>query len=124
MIFYNEDQAINACTEEPSLIFNLIKDGHVDVVDKILSKKKVDINTTDDAGNDIIMRLLKSQQYDLVLKHMKNKEWNVNHRNLDGNTFAHLLVTFNYVHVGRIIDQLKRNKKFYLKYMKMVIHLK
>ncbi len=112
MIFYNEDQAINACTEEPSLIFNLIKDGHVDVVDKILSKKKVDINTTDDAGNDIIMRLLKSQQYDLVLKHMKNKEWNVNHRNLDGNTFAHLLVTFNYVHVGRIIDQLKRNKKF------------
>lgn len=112
MIFYNEDQAINACTEEPSLIFNLIKDGHVDVVDKILSKKKVDINTIDDAGNDIIMRLLKSQQYDLVLKHMKNKEWNVNHRNLDGNTFAHLLVTFNYVHVGRIIDQLKRNKKF------------
>lgn len=112
MIFYNEDQAMNACKNDPSLIFDLIKEGYMDVVDKILAKKYVDINTTDDAGNDVVTRLLKAHQYDLVLKYMKNKEWNVNHQNSDGNTFAHYLVTCNYVQVGKIINELRKNKNF------------
>ncbi len=112
MIFYNEDQAINACSNEPSLIFELIKDGYYDVVDKILSKKKVDINTKDDAQNDVITRLLKAGEYNLVLKYMKNKDWNVNNQNLDGNTFAHYLVTINNIKVTKIIDQLIKNKNF------------
>ena len=35
MIFYNEDQAVQACSNDPSLIFELIKDGYYDVVDII-----------------------------------------------------------------------------------------
>lgn len=111
-MFYNEEKTIKACEEEPSLIFELIKEGHIELVDKILSKKKVDINTVDQAGNDIITRLLKAKEYSLVLKYMKRKDWNINHQNLDGNTFAHYLVSINYVHVIDIIKTLKRNKNF------------
>ena len=50
--------------------------------------------------------------YDLVLKYMKKKEWDVNHQNLDGNTFAHYLVSINYVAVLDIIKQLRKNKNF------------
>lgn len=112
MIFYNEDQAIQACKEEPSLIFELIKDGYYDVVNKILDKKIVDINTIDSTANDIITRLLKAKQYNLVLKYMRNKNWDVNHQNMDGNTFAHILVTHDYIHIAKILEQLKRNNKF------------
>ena len=112
MIFYNEDQTINACTEEPSLVFELIKQGHMEVLDKLLTKKKVSINTIDENGNDVLTRLLKAKEYNLVLKHMKKKEWDVNHQNIDGNTFAHVLVTMNYVHVAKIIDELRKNKNF------------
>ncbi len=111
-MFYNEEKAIRACEEEPSLVFELIKEGHFEVVEKLLRRGKIDINTVDDAGNDIVCRLLKAKQYDLVLKYMRKKNWNVNHQNKDGNTFAHILVTINYIHVAKIIDQLKKNKEF------------
>ena len=55
---------------------------------------------------------MKARQYDLVLKYMKKKEWDVNHQNLDGNTFAHYLVSINYVAVLDIIKQLRKNKNF------------
>lgn len=111
-MFYDEVKAVKACEDDPSLIFEMIKEGHMDLVDKILSMKKVDINTTDQAGNDIITRLLKAKEYALVLKYMKRKDWNINHQNLDGNTFAHYLVSINYVYVLDIIKALKRNKEF------------
>ena len=111
-MFYDESKAIKACEEEPSLIFDLIKEGHFELVDKLLSRKKVSVNETDNAGNDVITRLLKAKQYDLVLKHMKNKEWDVNHQNYDGNTFGHYLATINYVNVLDIIKALKKIKEF------------
>ena len=111
-MFFDEAKAVKACEEDPSLIFELIKEEHFELVDEILSKKKVSVNVVDRAGNDVITRLLKVKQYDLVLKHMKMKEWEVNHQNLDGNTFAHYLVSINYVAVLDIIKQLKKNKKF------------
>ena len=37
-MFYNELKTIKACEEDPSLIFDLIKEGHFELVDKILSK--------------------------------------------------------------------------------------
>lgn len=111
-MFYNEVQAIKACEEEPSLIFDLIKEEHFELIDQLLTKKKVDINICDDAGNNILVRLLKKGQYELVLKHMKNKDWDVNHQNKDGNTFAHILVLYNYVNVIDIIKTLKRKKDF------------
>lgn len=111
-MFYNETKAIELVEEEPSLVFELIKENGFDLVDKLLKKKIVDINICDEAGNNILVRLLKQGAYDLVLNHMKNKEWDVNHQNLDGNTFAHILVSINYVNVIDIINRLKKNKDF------------
>ena len=111
-MFYNETKAIAACCEEPSLIFDLIKEEYFGVVDKLLSKGMVSINTCDEFGNNVLMRLLKKGQYDLVLKHMKNKELDINHQNYEGNTFAHILVSINYVHIVDLIKTLVRNKEF------------
>ena len=111
-MFYDEDKAMLACEEDPSLIFELIKEEHFDTVDKLLSKHKIDINVCDESGNDVLVRLLKKGQYELVLKHMKNKDWEINHQNNDGNTFAHILVLINYINVMEIIKQLKKNKNF------------
>lgn len=111
-MFYDETKAMIACSEEPSLTFELIKEGHFELVDKLLTKKKVDINICDESGNSILMRLLKKGQYDIVLKHMKRKDFDINHQNYEGNTFAHLLVSINYVHVIEIIKALVKNKSF------------
>ena len=69
--------------EDPSLTFNLIKEGHIEFVDKLLKKKLVDINLTDEFGNSILMRLLKAGAYDVVLKYMSDKSWDINHQNDD-----------------------------------------
>ena len=111
-MFYDVDKTMRAVEEEPSLIFELIKEGHIDLVDRLLKRKKVDINTCDDAGNSVLVRLLRHGDYDVVLNHMGNKDWDVNHQNLDGNTFAHYLVSINYVNVMEIIKKLTKNKDF------------
>ena len=111
-MFYDETKTINACDEEPSLIFELLKENHISLIDKILSRKTFDINVVDEQGNNILTRLLKKGCYDIVLKHMKDKRWNVNHQNNDGDTFAHILVSMNYVNVVEIIKCLKKNKNF------------
>ena len=43
---------------------------------------------------------------------MKKKEWDVNHQDKNGNTFAHILVTKKYLEVIDIIKQLHKNKNF------------
>lgn len=111
-MFYNETVTMNQVEEEPSLVFELIREGHYDFVDKLLSKNKISVNVCDEDGNNVLMKLLKVGRYDIVLKHMKNKEFDINHQNNDGDTFAHILVTINYVNVIDIIKQLKKNKDF------------
>ena len=111
-MFYDEIQAIEKCEEEPSQIFNLINEGHLELVNKILSKKSFPINTVNEDGDDILSYLLKNNYYDLVLNHMTNKNWNVNHQNKDGETFAHILVAKKYVDVLEITKQLHKNKRF------------
>ena len=106
------DKIIKACEEEPSLIFQLIKEGKTRLIDELLDKKIVSVNTIDNASNDVVTRLLKAGEYSLVLKYMKKSEWDVNHQNMDGNTFAHYLVSINYVNVMDIIKELKKNKSF------------
>ena len=64
-MFYNETKAIELVEEEPSLVFELIKENSFDLVDKLLKKKIVDINICDEAGNNILVRLLKQGAYDL-----------------------------------------------------------
>lgn len=111
-MFYDETKAMKAVEEDPSLVFELIREGHIELVDRILKKKLISVNTVDEAGNDVLTRLLKHGDYDVVMKYMSNKDWDVNHQNLDGNTFAHILVSINYVNVVEIINKLKKNKNF------------
>lgn len=111
-MFYDESKTMLACSDEPSLIFEVVKEGHFELVDKLLSKKKVDINICDDHGDSLLMKLLKKGQYEIVLKYMKRKDFDVNHQNYDGDTFAHILVSINYVKVLEIIKALAKNKNF------------
>lgn len=113
-MFYDEAQVLRACEEEPSLIFELIKEGYFDLVDELISKNKVDINTVDVAGNDVCYRLLKAKQYDLVMKFIRKRSWNVNHQNLDGNTIGHLLVRDTSISALKILESLMKSKRFLL----------
>lgn len=111
-MFYDELKTIAACDEEPSLIFELLREEHITLIDKILSRKTFDINVVDEQGNNILVRLLKKGHYDVVLNHIKDKRWDINHQNNDGDTFAHIVVSMNYVNVIDIIKALKKNKNF------------
>lgn len=113
-MFYDEKQALRACEEEPSLIFELIKEGYYHLVDELISKNKVDINTVDVAGNDVVARLLKAKQYDLVLKFIRKRSWNLNHQNLDGNTIGHLLVKDTSVSALKVLEHLTKSKRYLL----------
>ena len=111
-MFYDEQSTIELCEEDPSKIFLLIDEGHKELVDKIITTKKVSINTTDQEGNNIPMYLLNKGWYEEVKKYMKIRIWDVNHQNIHGETFAHLLVTKKYLEVMDIIKQLIKNKRF------------
>lgn len=111
-MFYDEAQAIKACEDEPSLIFELIKEGHIELVDKILKNKIVSLNEVDLDGNTVLMKLLKLKQYKIVEKYIGNSEYLINHQNNDGNTFTHILATKDYLHTANIIRKVKRNKLF------------
>lgn len=111
-MFYDKQQAINACLEDPSLIFNLIKHGYYDVVETLIDKNKIDVNICDGALNDVVTRLLKAKQYDLVLRLMNKRSWNINHQNVEGDTFAHILVSDNSVATIKILEQLVKKKNY------------
>lgn len=111
-MFYSEQQAVDVCTGEPSLIFGLIKRCNFDEVEKLLDSNKINVNTCDGAGNDVVTRLLKAKQYDLVLKFMKKRNWDVNHQNVEGNTFGHILALDNSVGALKVVEQLKKKKNF------------
>ena len=111
-MFYSEQQAVDVCTGEPSLIFGLIKRCNFDEVEKLLDSNKINVNTCDGAGNDVVTRLLKAKQYELVLKFMKKRNWDVNHQNVEGNTFGHILALDNSVGALKVVEQLKKKKNF------------
>ena len=105
-MFYDVIQAIEACDEEPSLIFKAIKLNYRDVYEKVLEKDNFNFNLTDEDGNNVLMYLLKNKDYDLVNKYISNPKININHQNNDGNTLAHLLVTANYIDIKEILEKL------------------
>ncbi len=109
-MFYSVMQAENLCDSDPSLVFSLIKEKDMEVVNKIISKEGFDFNIEDQDGNNIVMYLLKNKQYDLVLKYIDKVD--INHQNNDGDTIAHILVSFNYVNVKEIIEYVLNDKKF------------
>ena len=111
-MFYDETKTINACDNDPALIFELLKEEHMELLDRIISKKNFDINVVDNEGNNILMKLLKKGQYELVMKHLKNKDIDINHQNNLGNTFAHILLSINSIKTVDIYKELRKNKKF------------
>ena len=106
-------QLLDTCKEDPSLIFTYIKQGQYREVGEIIASNVVSINLLDNVGNDVMTRLLKAKQYDLVLALMKKKNWNVNNQNIEGNTFAHVLAADNSVMAIKVAEQLM-NKSNYL----------
>jgi len=111
-MFYDVEQALSACEEEPSLIFSIIKENYREVIEKVIDKENYDFNLCDSDGNNVLMKLLKSKYYDLVFKYMDSVNFDINHQNNDGDTFAHILVMINYVEVKDIIDKLLDKKEF------------
>ena len=111
-MFNDEDRAYSAYLEDPTLIFQLIKHGYYDVIDKLIDENNIDVNMCDSVGNDVVLRLLKAKQYDLVLKLIKKKNWDVNHQNEDGDTFGHILALDNSVMALRIVSDLVKKKNY------------
>ena len=111
-MFYAEEQVYDALKENKNTIFELMKEGLWQLVDKMLSKKMVSLSLVDEEGNTVLMKLVKLKQYSMALKYMGLSDVDINHQNNDGNTFAHLLATKDYIKVAPLIKKLKRNKEF------------
>ena len=111
-MFYDIEQAISACEEEPSLVFVALKNNYRDVYEKVLEKENYNFNIVDNGGNNILMRLLKNKDYDLILKYVSNPSININHQNVDGDTFMHLLVTHNYLDIKEIFEHVLKRSDF------------
>ena len=111
-MFSSEQQIFNACTDEPSLIFNLVKRGCYEMVEELVDEGIVSVNECDTLGNDLVTRMLKARQYELVLKFMKKRNWNVNHQNIDGNTFGHILALDDSVAALKVVEQLTKKKNY------------
>lgn len=111
-MFNSEQQIFNACNDEPSLIFNLVKRGCYEMVEELIDKGIVSVNECDTLGNDLVTRLLKERQYELVLKFMKKRNWDVNHQNIDGNTFGHILALDDSIAALNIVEQLTKKKNY------------
>ena len=111
-MFYSVMQAESLCDSDPSLVFSLIKENDVEVLNRIISKDDFDFTICDEDGNNIVMCLLKNKQYDLVLKYMNKVD--INHQNKDGDTLVHILVGLNYVSVKEILEKVLNDKRFIL----------
>ena len=111
-MFYDETKTINACDNDPALIFELLKEEHMELLDRILSRKSFDINVVDNEGNNILMKLLKKGYFDIVMKHLKNKDLDINHQNNLGNTLSHILLSINNIKTVDIYKEIRKNKKF------------
>ena len=106
----NEIQSYHTCKEDPSLIFTLIKQGDYEKVEEYVYD--INVNTTDVVGNDVVTRLLKARQYEIVLELMKKRNWDVNHQNEEGNTFGHILAQDDSPMALKIVEQLTKKKKY------------
>lgn len=111
-MFYDEEKTINDCDNNPTLIFELLKEEHMELLDRIISNKNFNINVVDNEGNTILMKLIKKGQFDMVLKHLKNKNININHQNNEGNTLAHILLSLNNIKIVDVYNALRKNKNF------------
>ena len=93
-------------------IFTLIKKKKFTEVLEIINEGKIDINIVDGVGNDIATRLLKMKEYDLVISLIKRRSWDANKQNDDGDTFGHILAQDNSMGAIKVMDELKKNKRY------------
>ena len=93
-------------------IFTLIKKKKFAEVLEIINEGKIDINIVDGVGNDIATRLLKMKEYDLVISLIKRRSWDANKQNDDGDTFGHILAQDNSMGAIKVMDELKKNKRY------------
>lgn len=108
----NLKDIINKCDDDPSAIFPLINRGEFGKVKYLLDNNIVSINALDMNKNDVLVRLLKAGEYDLVLEYIKKRNWDVNHQNIDGDTFGHVLATIDNSKCIKIFDALLKKKNF------------
>ena len=111
-MFYDIEKAIDACDNDPSLVFEAIKNNYRDVYSKVIAKEGFDFNIVDENGNNVLMRLLKNKDYDLVLDYIDKYDFSINHQNNNGDTIMHILVTFNYIDVKDIFEKVLEREDF------------
>lgn len=108
----SDEKMFNDCQDDPVLIFNVIKQERFDIIEQLIVENKINVNLVDNVGNDVVTRLLKAKQYDLVLILMKKRNWDVNNKNADGNTFAHILASDNSISALKVLKQLTKKKNY------------
>jgi len=111
-MFYDIEQAIDACDGEPSLVFEAIRNNYRDVYEKVISREEFDFNIVDNDGNNVLMRLLKNKDYDLVSKYISRSDFLINHQNNNGDTIMHLLVSYNYIDIKEIFEKILKREDF------------
>ena len=109
-MFYSTQQALDICSDDPSLLFQLIKEQDEEVIEKIISNKDFNFNTIDEFGNNVIMILLKNKNYNLAYKYLDKVD--INHQNKDGDTIMHILASINYINVKELIELVLNNQNF------------
>jgi len=108
----NEIEISNACKEDPSLVFSFIKQEKFELVYDLIEKNIVSVNEVDNLGNDVLTRLLKAREYNLLILLMKKKNWNVNHQNVEGNTFGHILASDNSPMAVKVVEELTKKSNY------------
>ena len=103
---------IEACKEVPSEIFHLIRNGRFDIIEQLVDENSINVNLVDSVGNDVVTRLLKARQYELVIQLMKKKNWDVNHQNVDGDTFGHILANDDSLWAVKVVEHLSKKKNY------------
>lgn len=102
----------NSYKDDPGLIFSLIKQDEIEVIEALVEDNLINVNLVDGVGNDVVTRLLKAKYYDLVIKLMKKKNWDVNHANADGDTFAHILALDDSISAVKVFNELSKKTNY------------
>lgn len=107
-----EQNLVDVCKDDPSKIFEMIRLGRFDVIEQLVLENAINVNLVDSVGNDVVTRLLKAKQYELVFQLMKKKNWDVNHKNEEGDTFGHVLAYDESHWAIKVIEQLNKKKNY------------
>ncbi len=100
------------CVENQDLVNSLFKRSEYEEVVRLVLNNEINVNVVDCVGNDVVIRLLKAKQYDFVMEIMKKKNWDVNHKNIDGNTFGHILAHDDSAMAIKVMEQLTKKKNY------------